>query len=376
MSETRTRGRLADPMRDDLEASLREAQGGVGSDMLPALTPRAGGAATDQALAGFVTAQKVAIKRDFPRILAEGKAVAAAAGDRFFYRIPFKQRDKATGETKTTFVEGPSINLAMAAVSLYGNCKVAAVVEKETQDAWTFAAQFQDLEKGVTIVRSFQQRKGQNTGMRDGGRQLDIVFQIGQSKAMRNVIVAALPLLVSEMHEAAKDSLLSRIAKNPDAARSWVLDRLDQRRISIKRVERMIARAQDKWTAADMARIVADLNAIADGVATADDLWPLAPGETAATEEETGDRTMTEAAAAESGAEEPEEEAEPAQQQEEQAQPQEETPPAEDEQAAAEPEPEPSKEDEKPQEEEKPKPAASTKPAKDAKPAAPKLEFQ
>lgn len=299
MSETRTRGRLADPMRDDLETSLREAQGGVGSDMLPALTPRAGGAATDQALAGFVTAQKVAIKRDFPRILAEGKAVAAAAGDRFFYRIPFKQKDRNSGETRTTFVEGPSINAAMAAVSLYGNCKVAAVVEKETQDAWTFAAQFQDLEKGVTIVRSFQQRKGQNTGMRDQGRQADIVFQIGQSKAMRNVIVAALPLLVSEMHEAAKDSLVGKIEKNPDGWREKILSGLERRQISIKRVERAVARGHEKWTPADMARIVADMNAVADGVTTPDDLWPPAPGE--ATTEESGDRTMTEAAAAEAG---------------------------------------------------------------------------
>ena len=347
MSETRTRGRLADPLRDDLETSLREAQGGVGSDMLPALTPRAGGAATDQALAGFVTAQKVAIKRDFPRILAEGKAVAAAAGDRFFYRIPFKQKDRNSGETRTTFVEGPSINLAMAAASLYGNCKIAAVVEKETQDAWTFAAQFQDLEKGVTIVRSFQQRKGQNTGMRDQGRQADIVFQIGQSKAMRNVIVAALPLLVSEMHEAAKDSLVGKIEKNLDGWRSKILDGLERRKIAIKRVERAVARAHDKWTAADMARIVADMNAVADGVATPDDLWPPAPGEASAAE--SGDRTMTEAAAAEAGAP-GEEEGEPAkEEQAEEKQPAAEPPKEEakpkvtkgQQQSAPEPEPEP-----------------------------------
>lgn len=355
MSETRTRGRLADPMRDDLEASLREAQGGVGSDGLPALTPRAGGAATDQALAGFVTAQKVAIKRDFPRILAEGKAVAAAAGDRFFYRIPFKQRDKATGETRTTFVEGPSINLAMAAVSLYGNCKVAAVVEKETQDSWTFAAQFQDLEKGVTIVRSFQQRKGQNTGMRDQGRQADIVFQIGQSKAMRNVIVAALPLLVSEMHEAAKDSLVTKIEKNPDGWREKILSGLERRQISIKRVERAVARGHEKWTPADMARIVADMNAVADGVTTPDDLWPPAPGEATA-EGESGERTMTEAAAADAGA-----------------------PGEEEGEAAPEEEPtvEPPKEEAKapPKKPAKPKPEPEPEKAEETKPSG-ELEFQ
>lgn len=294
MSDTRTRERAAPPLADPFRAADIEASG-AGSDMLPALTPAGGGKRTDEALAAFVTAQRVAIKRALPAVLQEVKALGQAAGADFYYRIPFK--DRKGGEEKTTWVEGPSIDCAMAVAAAYGNCWVGATVAQETHDAWIFSARFVDLEKGVTVVREFRQRKGQRTGMRDADRQTDILFQIGQSKAIRNVVCAAIPTVVNTAYSAAMDSVLSRVEKDPDRFREWTVRTIEGMGLSLKRIERALAASYTEWTNQQMARTYADLKAVKDGMVSADDLWPAAPGDeqTAAPQE----TTVKESAAAE-----------------------------------------------------------------------------
>jgi hypothetical protein len=295
MSQTQTRSRppAADPFRDSLPMPVAEQ--GAGSDMLPAMVPRFGGQATDQALAGFVTAQKVAIKRQLPDVLRDVQALGQAAGSDFYYRIPFK--DRSGGEEKTTWVEGPSIDCAMATASRYGNCIVKAAVTSETQDAWTFTARFVDLETGFTVERAFQQRKGQSSGMKDKSRQLDIVFQIGQSKAIRNVIVAAIPTVVNAAYAAAKDSVLSRVERDPEKFRSWLTATAESMGIAVRRIERALATSYDRWTPSQMARTYADLKAVKDGMVQAEDLWPSAAGEAGAAQSEQQEEVRETAAA-------------------------------------------------------------------------------
>lgn len=264
MSNTTNRPRVDNPFAGGMEfeqTAQRE------------MVPVAAGAATDRATAAIVTAQRVAIKRNVPSILAEAKALATAAGDKFYYSIPFKDRSRDGGE-RTVLVEGPSIGCAMAALNCYGNCAVEAFPANETQTHWTFMARFTDYEKGVTVTRSFNQRKGQNTGMRDRGRSEDIAFQIGQSKAIRNVVVAGLKWLTDEMFGASKSGVLGRIGKNPDGAREWLVKRLEEQEVMVARVERVIGRVATRWTVNDMARIFAELQAIEDGFADAEDLYP------------------------------------------------------------------------------------------------------
>jgi hypothetical protein len=232
------------------------------------------GAATDNAIAGLVTAQRVAVKRDIRRIFQEGVSLAAEADDKFYYRIPFRERAKDGKPERTTYVEGPSISCAMAAVSVYGNCKVGARIVGETPRAWLFEAQFIDLEKGVTISRSFQQRRSQSSGMKDAARQEDIVFQIGQSKAMRNVVVAALPLLVERMWTTAKAGLAKRIADRPEPARAWLIREIERLEIDLRRVERVVGKPAAKWLAPDMAKLTTELTSIKEGMADAEDLFP------------------------------------------------------------------------------------------------------
>lgn len=252
----------------------------VGSQSLMMAVPPGAppGGASDNAFAAIVTAQRVAVKRNLPAILAEAKALATAAGDRFYYSIPFRKKQE-DGSYRTEFVEGPSIGCTMAAISAYGNCRVEAFPADDTATHWTFMARFIDYEKGVTVVRSFKQRKNQDMGIRDRGRSEDIVFQSGQSKGIRNVVVAGLKWLTDEMFAAAKSGVLERIGKAPDEARRWLAGKFQTNEIALGRVERVIGRTIDKWNARDMARLFAELQAIGDGFADAADLYPVAQAE-------------------------------------------------------------------------------------------------
>ena len=56
--------------------------------------------------------------------------------------------------------------------------------------------------------------------------------------------------------------------------RSKAVTRLAELKIEPKRVEAVIGRPADKWLAPDVARVIAEIQAINDGMALADDLYP------------------------------------------------------------------------------------------------------
>lgn len=214
----------------------------------------------------------VAVHRDEARILAKLKVMANAAGQRWYYRWTTNNKDGTKG-----VVEGPSIDCAMAVARLYGNCDINLRVE-ESITHWTFYAGFRDFESGFTVVRAFQQRKSQKTGMKDADRQADIVFQIGQSKAIRNVIVNALADFADFAFEAAKGSFVERIGSRLDDYRTKAVKRFGEIGVDIKRVEAVIGKAAKDWLAPDIARIIAELQAISDGMASADETYPVLDG--------------------------------------------------------------------------------------------------
>ena len=261
-------------MSDPFAMAFEQPSGNTG---MTAMAQVPANSATDKAMAEVFTAQRVQIKRNLPAILQEARALATANGAKFYYSIPFKNRKKGT----TEYVEGPTIGCTMAALNIYGNCRVEAFPAETTPTHWTFMARFVDYEKGVTVTRAFQQRRGQDTGMGDGGRAADIVFQIGQSKAIRNVIAAALGWLVDEMEVSAKAGIVERIGKNPDGARAYLVKELAALEIDLPRVERVVGRAAAKWLAPDMAKLHAQIASMRDGMADSEDLFPssVAAGE-------------------------------------------------------------------------------------------------
>ena len=218
----------------------------------------------------IVTAQKVAYPRNMGEVFRRIGINAAVAGARWFYRIPFK--NKSTGQTD--YVEGISIKGVNGVFREYGNCLLTTRVQ-DTATHWIIYARFVDLETGSTYDRPFQQRKGQDTGMKDAERRADMVFQIGVSKATRNVLANALEDLCAHALESAKSGLVARVNKNPAGAKKWIVDHLAELEIDIKRVAKVYGRNVENWTVPDLAKIYAEITSIEDGMVDASEMYPV-----------------------------------------------------------------------------------------------------
>jgi len=213
-------------------------------------------------------AQAVAVKRDDSEVLHKLKVLAAAAGENWYYRFPVKNKAKGT----TDWIEGPSIKLANDLSRMYGNCEVDCRAQ-DLGDHWLFHARFVDLESGYSLVRPFQQRKNASRMGGDEDRRLDIAFQIGASKAIRNVVVNALQTYADFAFEEAKNALVDKIGRNLVGWRTRVGERIAEK-LDIRRVEAVMGRVHAEWLAPDIARIVATMKAVEDGMTSLDDAFP------------------------------------------------------------------------------------------------------
>src|SRR4029077_18247752 len=213
--------------------------------------------------------QPVAVHRDEAKVLQKLKALAAAAGADWFYRFPVKKKDGGQD-----WIEGPSIKLANSVARIFGNC-VTEVREVDVGDAWVFYARFSDYETGYSTERAYRQRKSQ-TSMRtkDAERQLDIAYQIGQSKAIRNVVVNGLQVYCDYAFEEARNSLVDKIGKDLAGWRERTVASLARLPVDLARAERVIGRSAKEWLAPNIAQIVAMGRSISDGMALVDDVFP------------------------------------------------------------------------------------------------------
>ena len=215
-----------------------------------------------------IGAQQIAIPRDERKILDKIKVLAAAAGADWYYRFPVKTKGGGTD-----WIEGPSIKLANDLARLYGNCEVETKVT-DLGDSWLIYARFTDYETGFVMTRPFQQRKGQRGMRTENDRALDIAFQIGASKAIRNVITNSLQSFADFALDEARNSLADKIGKNLEGWRERCIQRIAERKIELLRVERVVGRAAKDWTVPDLARVVAMMQSIADGMTTMDEAFP------------------------------------------------------------------------------------------------------
>src|SRR6202011_2222346 len=96
--------------------------------------------------------------------------------------------------------------------------------------SWLIYARFTDFESGYALTRPFQQDKGASKlGGDDQARKLDIAFQIGVSKAIRNVVTNALQTFADYAFDAAKNSLVEKIGSDIIKWRERVLLRMKER---------------------------------------------------------------------------------------------------------------------------------------------------
>ena len=251
-----------------------------------------------------VGAIKVAVERNEAKIFQRLKVIASAAGDDFYYRFPVKAKND-DGTYRTDWIEGPSIKCALAVARSYGNCDI----DVRTQDGpehWTFYARFLDFETGFSMTRAYQQRKSQKAMKTDRDRQLDIVYQIGQSKAIRNVICNAIATFTDFAFIEAQNAIIDKVGKNLESYRKKVLARLAEMKVDVKRVEMVAGRSAPNWLAPDVARIIAELQSVNDGMATLDELYPSLEGEEPKTAEPEPQRSEPEPKASETKPQEPE----------------------------------------------------------------------
>ena len=216
----------------------------------------------------IVTAQAVAVPRDDAKILQKIRALATAAGEDWYYRFPVKDH----GATK--WIEGPSIKCANNIARLYGNCEIDTRA-LDNGDSWIIYARLIDWETGFSMTRPFEQMKGQQTiKTNDAGRARQNAFQIGVSKSIRNIITNALEQFTTFAFEEARKNIVEKVGKNLDDYRARVLEALKGLKVDAKRVEAGIGRPAKDWLAPDVARVIAEIQAVKDGMATAEETWP------------------------------------------------------------------------------------------------------
>jgi hypothetical protein len=257
---------------NDLEDRGRDLEAFANAQGQP-IQPSPRGHALVRATTGLaehvIGAQPVQVYRDEAKILQKLNALAAAAGPDWFYRFPVKRKDGGLD-----YIEGPSIKLANDVARIYGNC-ITEVREIDVGDAWCFYSRFTDIETGFSMERAYRQRKSQTSmKTKDADRQMDIAYQIGQSKGIRNVIVNALQTFADYAFEAARNSLIERIGKDLAGWRARTLEGLTKIPVDVVRVERVIGRASRDWLAPHLAQVIAMMRSIADGMASADEVFP------------------------------------------------------------------------------------------------------
>lgn len=218
---------------------------------------------------GVITARKVEVRRDEAMILQKIAAQAAAAGEHWYYAFPVKKKG---GGTDT--IEGLSIKGANACARLYGNCQVDCRV-LDAGKSWLIYARFVDYETGFSLTRPFQQSKtGSQLGGKDDERREQASLSIGVSKAERNVICNALETFTDYAFESAKENLVKRVGSKLKEYVQRCINRLGELGVETKRAERNIGKTVDAWVARDVAKLIAEIKSVQDGMATAEETWP------------------------------------------------------------------------------------------------------
>ena len=227
-----------------------------------------GGATMEQIKTAYHTAVRVQVPRDLKVATERMKAEMALAGSDAYYYWTVKQINKQTGKEERVPITGPSIDGTMILVRNYGNCALEIGVQIEDPSHWLLCASFIDLECGFTLQRLYRQRKSERHGKYDSDRALDIAFQIGQSKALRNVVKAAMPVGflrvgMESAHEAAASKYANLEHYKPLFVRKFKAMGVTQDQLELK-----LDKPFSEWNAMDLADLEALGRAIKDGETT------------------------------------------------------------------------------------------------------------
>jgi hypothetical protein len=216
-----------------------------------------------------------AISRMKPRkmdnVVANIMEEAAHAGASWYYRWKVKSK-----RGRESYVEGGTIGLAYALYREWGNC--ALDINHEISNGYvTFTANFVDLEKCTSLPRQFRMKFTPAVGDYADARWEDIQFQIAQSKASRNVILAAIPKWIKDAAIArANKSEISSIEKAGLAeSRQKVIDFFSGYGVEVDQLESHLNKIQKNWTASDIADFKGIAESIRSGEIRASDVFDI-----------------------------------------------------------------------------------------------------
>lgn len=224
------------------------------------------------AVGQYATAMQVVNPRKITAVTSRVLQEAKLAGDQFYYGWSVKTKQ---GMRR---IEGATIGLAMCIARNFGNCALDVGIDSETPTHWVIKGVFVDLETGYTLPRLYRQRKTQSMGMDDQDRQEDIVFQIGQSKALRNAVLQAMPTwLTTQAVSAAKKAVRDGIGGNLKVSIADAISYFQENYgVSVERIERALGgKSADMWTAEDIVNLKGMASALKEHRVSAAELFPM-----------------------------------------------------------------------------------------------------
>lgn len=232
-----------------------------------------GGDTLQRVKTAFTTAVAIQRPRDRKKALEACLEEASIAGDEFFYSWTVK-----TKKGKTVLVEGLSYQAAVCEARNWGNNALSMDVEVH-ENYYLFKPTYIDLETGFNFQRTFMQRRNMYMGggmEKDQDRKEDITFQIGQSKAIRNVILGAMSSwLSSKVLKQAKTMIIDKIEKEgKESAIEKLLKFFSGRGISKERIEDRLGKKRTDWSKDDVAMIYGAMNSVVQGYESAESLFP------------------------------------------------------------------------------------------------------
>jgi hypothetical protein len=226
------------------------------------------------------------VQRDMRAVRLRIREEAQWAGKDWEYRLPFKKRlrdergrpimENGKPKTATEWIVGPTVDCAMAIASAYGNCTVYAGIVQENVDAYIIEATFVDIQTGFQTTRPFRQAKERRIGAMggDAGRVQEALTGIGVSKAKRNVVCEALGALVEFGLEHSRRSFAASVEKRRGEAEATIRDRCMKHGIPLERIEGFYGDKLADMNARVLAQVLHQLNAVRDGLVTADQICP------------------------------------------------------------------------------------------------------
>lgn len=258
---------LPNPRTDDGQ-EVMPPRGAVELDARTAPEMASSGAIQVATFNAVITAQRVAVPRDIVAVQNRLRVLASTFSDLYVYSWDVKSAQGGKSE-----ISGPTIKLANDLAREYGNCVIDMAVDNNP-DNWVFHARFTDLETGYSQVRLFQQRKNQNLGGRmDADRKLDMSFQIGQSKAIRNVVVNSLQTYTTFMVEEAERSVLVKVSNDKDKVWEFINNVLERHGVKLHQIEAHIGRRSKDWTIRNLATVYMQVRGIHEGMSDPKELY-------------------------------------------------------------------------------------------------------